>query len=78
MEDFDIDCLLRKNAKASRHAESIKKTLNVVRQLREAGVAGHGGGPLPYQGRPTLDNIPKPPNRRLVKGPTKLGRLLER
>lgn len=79
MAEFDMDELLKKNPKAGRHADSVRKTLGALRELRETGLAG-GQSKLepPYKGGASVKNAPKPHNKRPIKARSKLDILLER
>lgn len=79
MVEFDIDELLRENPRAARHADSVREVLGVIRKLREAGFAGeHHSVEVPYTGRASIKDAPRPASRQSIKAHSKVTFLLGR
>lgn len=60
MNDTRISELLRANPRASKHEESIRRALEDVRKLREAGLTSSKPViPTPYRGRAAAGEVTK-------------------
>lgn len=68
----DLKELLRKNPKAAQHYDSMKETMEKLRELRAAGFAGGSEAlVLPYSGRAKSGALPKRSARSVVRQRTK-------
>lgn len=69
---LSLEELVRMNPAAEGHRDAVSEALEVVRDLRAAGVIQSGPKTAPLSGKPTIDNAPKPRNRTISLVTSKL------